>query len=141
MATPFKTNADGLDIHIHKFNVQQYQITDPELFSAKSPKVGIWHSIAFHYYNGNIKSAVGELFIIFLNNQDGSKLALELDLKLSARGEFPSDAEMFLHIVKYAFSFISDYVNETETKDEKGEPFTVPAFQLTKEYFQYAFPD
>ena len=141
MVTPIKATFENLSIYIDKMEVGLINIVNDGIFTAKSKKVGIWHTILIHHSATKEKTAVGGLYLIFKNANTDSNMALELRLIGSAKGDADTESDLFCLYIKYTFDLLTKHIEENVLKDENGNTFTLPEFQFTSDYFKFAFPD
>lgn len=141
MSNYTKIEFEDIVVYIDQLRINIYDSVIPEVFSSRSPKIAVWHSLIIHNYHDNDKDAVGVLDCIFLNDNIKSSKAIFLDLHLRVRGNSITEAEHFSKTVKFAHSFITDYIKENQIKDENGDNFTIPKLVFTEQDFKSVFPN
>lgn len=141
MSNYTKIEFEDIVVYIDQLRINIYDSVIPEMFSSRSPKIAVWHSLNIHNYHDSNKDAVGVLDCAFLNDNPQSRKAIFLDLHLRAKGKFNADAALFSKIVKFAHSFIIDHVKENQVKDENGHDFKVSDLTFTEDDFKLVFPN
>lgn len=135
----FEVKFEGIEIHLHKIEVEIIHEVNPEMFMLNTPYTGIWHDISVNGLPEN-KNMVGKLFIIF-RDQNDYKMALWLEAKLIVRADADTKAASnFCKLTQYLFQWIKEYVTKNEIVNAKGQLFLVPEFAYSDSHFQYAFP-
>lgn len=136
----FEIKFEGIDIHVHKLDIEIIHEVNPEMFILNTPYTGIWHDTSVHK-SFDSKDIVGKVFIIF-RDQNDYKMALWLETTITVRAAADTlSANTFCKLTQYLFIWLNEYVKANEIKNAKEQLFLMPDFGYSESHFQYAFPD
>jgi hypothetical protein len=137
----FQDSFEGLEIHIHQVEINEFSQVNDGVFMPSTPFSGVWENIGITGMPYE-KNLIGKIMLLLKSQHEKSKMGLFITFTGIAKANAGDKTALIVcKYIQYLFEWTKKYAEENHLKDKEGNNFVVPEFLYSQELFEGNFKD